>query len=472
MLLVTGVSSALLLASSVAVAVYLKSQQAQTAEVLGENIGSRRAAANLREILTDLVALHQSGATDMGPLHERVQTHLTEIKRLADKETEKVLARRVTDSFGEYLALWRSRDTRPEASAEAVRHLVTDTIPICEKLREFNSHEIETSELDHRRTLRWLTWGFVAVGVLGSVGGLLLGYALARGLQRAVDSLLVHIRGASDMLGQELATVEWQRNGLPVQDGVADLTQRVEQVVRQLQQREREVRRSERLAAVGQLAAGVAHEIRNPLTSVQLLVQTARKDPSAGALTESDLAMIDDELGRIERSLKTFIDYARPPKLERVKCDLAAIIESGLNLIRGRADQQAVDIHFASPTDPITLDADTGQLRQVVVNLLLNALDAMATGGTLEILTRRDGVSAEFAVTDTGAGISSEIFPRLFEPFASAKETGLGLGLVVCKRIVEDHGGTLRGFNRPERGAAFVVQLPRSASPALVEPSA
>jgi len=167
-------------------------------------------------------------------------------------------------------------------SPDAAAHLAAHTIPACDRLRDFNALEIEKSEADHRATLRRLTWGFVAVGVLGSGAGLLLGYGLARGLRRAMDSLLIRIQGASGMLGQDLATVEWQRDGEPAPDGMDGLANRVEQVVRQLQQRERDVRRAERLAAVGQLAAGVAHEIRNPLTSVQLLVQTARRDPARG----------------------------------------------------------------------------------------------------------------------------------------------------------------------------------------------
>src|SRR5207244_6450745 len=104
--------------------------------------------------------------------------------------------------------------------------------------------------------------------------------------------------------------------------------------------------------------------------------------------------------------------------------------------------------------------ADAGQLRQVVVNLLLNALDAMPAGGTLEVEARRDESRAQFAITDTGTGIAPDLVPRLFEPFATGKETGLGLGLVVSKRIVEDHGGTVREFNRPDGGPTFVVQLP------------
>lgn len=452
LLFVTGAASVLLLASSVGVASFLNAQQVHTANVLNENIGSRRAAADLHEALTELVDHHQRGEKEPAALHQRAQKHLAEIELLADKSTERALALRVRNSFDEYLAL----QSRPN---DAVHHLTKNTIPACDRLRDYNAMEIEKSELEHRDTLRWLVWGFVAVGVLGSGAGLFFGYGLARGLRRAVDSLLIRIQGASEMLGQDVATVEWERTDQRVPDGMERLAQRVEQVVGKLQQREREVRRAERMAAVGQLAAGMAHEIRNPLTAVQLLVQTARKDPSAGALTEDDLALIDTELARVEQSLRTFLDYARPPVLERVVCDLAQLGESALKLVRGRAQQQGVVVRFTPPTIPIAINADPAQLRQVLVNLLLNALDAMPTGGTLELALGRDGTDATLAVSDTGNGIADDIAPRLFEPFATNKETGVGLGLVVSKRIVEDHGGTISGSNRPDGGATFLVRL-------------
>ncbi len=462
LLLASALASLLVFGLCGAAAVYLNSEQSRTADVLQENIGSRRAAANLEETLIALAAQHEQGVANVAALHERVEMHLAEIERYADKPQERVLARTISDSYRKYLALWDGGQFPPDRRDALVRQLRDDTLPACQRLRKFNTTQIEESEQEHRRSLRQMTWGLAVVGVLGSVGGLVFGYGLARSLRRTIHQFLVRVQGASELLGQEVPAVEWQRVGDPMRDGADDLLRRVEQVVSKLQQTEREVRRAERLAAVGRLAAGVAHEIRNPLTSAVLLLETARKDPAAGGLTDEDLDLIEQELHRIERSLQTFLDYARPPKLERSACDLSAVADDALALARGRTDQQRVTVRVRRPDAPCRLDADREQLRQVVLNLVLNALDAMPHGGTLEVAVAPPGPdgTAELSVADTGPGIAADIVPRLFEPFASGKETGLGLGLVVSKRIVEDHGGTIRGYNRPEGGARFVVRLP------------
>jgi two-component system sensor histidine kinase HydH len=397
-----------------------------------------------------LVALRTQGVQEVSPIHHRIHQQIEEIRRFADKEAERDLAKNIDASFDRYLALEQS------SKVEATNHLRDETLPAAHRLREFNSREVLESERQHQASVGLFAWGFVAVGTLGSIAGLVLGYGLARAFRRAVDSLLVQVQGASDLLGQELATVRVDRVG---SDGIEKLVERVGEVVRALQQREREVHRAERLAAVGQLAAGVAHEIRNPLTSVQLLIQTARKDSTAG-LDSDDLELIESELGRIEQSLRMFIDYARPAKPLRESCDLIPVIRDTLNLTRTRTEQQKVSVSFES-VGPVLCFADPRQIRQVVMNLVLNALDAMPAGGTLEMHAEAAANGVRLRVCDSGQGIPPEIMLRLFEPFATDKDTGLGLGLVVSKRIIEDHSGTISGSNRAEGGACFEFELPR-----------
>lgn len=459
-------SSLLVLGLCGTVAVFLAAEQSRTADILAENIGSRRAAANLEEVMAALALLHQRGVRNVAPLHERAEGHLADVRYYADKEKEREFVRRIAKSYRRYLSMWVKAKRRRGPQPELVRQLEDDCVPACQRLQDFNMSQIDESEREHLVSVQRMTWGLAAVGGLASVGGLVLGFGLARGLRRTIHQFLVQIQGAADLLGPEPATVAWQRDGQPLREGADELLHRVEQAIVRLQHREREVRRAERLATLGQLAAGVAHEIRNPLTSVLLLLQTARKDPTAGGLTEEDIDLIEQELLRIERSLQVFLDFARPPKLAWSACDLGNVVQDALALARGRIEQQKVSVDLDVPQGGFALDADREQLKQVVLNVILNALDAMPHGGRLglQIADCRDQSAIELTVTDTGAGIPPQIIARLFEPFATGKETGLGLGLVISKRIVEEHGGTIHGANRPEGGASFVVRLPKHQS--------
>jgi signal transduction histidine kinase len=171
----------------------------------------------------------------------------------------------------------------------------------------------------------------------------------------------------------------------------------------------------------------------------------------------------------MERSLQTFLDFARPPRMERRPTPLAPLVREVADLLRGRAGKQRVDLWLDLPAAGVTVLADREQLRQVLVNLFLNALDAMPAGGTLAVAVRpADPWRVEVEVDDTGPGIPPAQMPGLFQPFASTKDTGLGLGLVTSKRIVEDHAGTLGAANRRGGGASFVLTLP--AEPTHAQP--
>ncbi len=223
----------------------------------------------------------------------------------------------------------------------------------------------------------------------------------------------------------------------------------------------RSVLRAEELAEVGQIAAGMAHELRNPLTSIKMLVQVDREKAEARGLPSDDLYAIEQEIRRMENRLNSFMDFARPPRPERRLLDLVPVVEQTMALVGGRAGKQRVEFRFVRPEAPVQAEADGEQIRQLLVNLALNALDVMPRGGILEveIPPSTDG-QVELRVLDTGPGIAPGHLTRLYEPFFTSKETGLGLGLAVSQRIARDHGGSLHARNRPEGGACFVLRLP------------
>ncbi|MBX9623653.1 MAG: hypothetical protein K2X82_07545 [Gemmataceae bacterium] len=449
-------------------AVSLFHQQAAVTRVLRENVSSRRAAADLRGCLNVLVELENRHVENVADLHDRAAGHLRTIRRFADQPEERAIADRLDAGFRDYLRRWQAvpppgHPGHDAAVADATRLLEAEVLLPCREYEGYNDHRVEESTQGHERVLRQLAWGMAVVGGLGGVAGVVLGFGAARALARSIRRLRVQVRAAAGMLGPDppeiVLTEEGDFGRLHAE--VDRLTDRIGETVAALQQREYEVLRAEQLAAVGQLAAGVGHEVRNPLTSIKLLVQAGLED--GGGLTPDDLRLIEGEVRRVEGSLRTFLQFARPPKAERRPTDLAEAVRGVAELLRGRAEKQRVDVRVELPPGPLTLTADADQLRQVLVNLGLNALDAMPGGGALTLSARTGPGRVGVEVADTGPGIPKAFLPRLFEPFASTKETGLGLGLVISKRIAEDHGGSIAAANRPGGGATFFVTLPVTA---------
>ncbi len=455
------------------IAISLFHQQATITSVLRENVSSRRAAADLRGTLNTLIALETNQIESVADLHARATAQLSVIRSYANYPEEKALSDRLDEGFNQYLAYWQSLPPKddPEHVDQVVlatQFLETHVLYPCREIEAFIDHQLEETTLHHERVLNQLAWGMAVIAGLGAVAGVVLGYGVARLLSQSIRRLRIQIRDVAGKLGP--AFPEIVVTGDPgfggVHEALSTLTERIESVVQQLHDREREVVRAEQLAAVGQLAAGVGHELRNPLTSVKMLVQSALEH-SAPQLSQDDLEVIEAEIRRMERSLQTFLNFARPPKLERRPLQLETVIGTVLGLTRGRAEKQHVTTRVEQNSGPILLAADAGQLQQVFVNLVLNALDAMPNGGTLTIRTRSAEEMIEVEVADTGKGIGEEMLPRLFEPFASNKDTGLGLGLVISRRIVEDHGGMIDVATHSGRGATFIVHLPLTLPNAL-----
>jgi signal transduction histidine kinase len=179
-------------------------------------------------------------------------------------------------------------------------------------------------------------------------------------------------------------------------------------------------------------------------------------------LTPDDLRVIHSEVTRLERTIQGFLDFARPPTPQRTECDLRDAVGQAVDLLKGRAQQQKVEIITRCREAPMRALVDREQLRTVLVNLGLNALDAMPRGGRLEFVLASVPDGIRLSVCDTGAGIAPEIAERLFTPFASTKPTGTGLGLSISRRIIEEHGGELTGINRAEGGACFTIHFARA----------
>jgi signal transduction histidine kinase len=299
--------------------------------------------------------------------------------------------------------------------------------------------------------------------VLGPIGGLISGFGAAWGLSRSITRLRIRLQAASAHLDQELGSVRVTGvgSGHQLERQLDLVVTRVGEVVERLQRQQQEMIRTEQLAALGQLAASIAHEVRNPLTGIKLLVSATLQREPACTLTREDLEFIHGEIQRLEKKLQALLEFARPSEPQRQACDLRQLIHNAWQLVGARASQLGIRLDLDLPPEPVRFKVDPDQFVSTLVNLFLNALDAMPGGGVLSVSLRRGPTGAiELVVADSGPGIDPELGNRLFTPFTSTKKTGTGLGLSISRRIVSDHGGTLNGSNGPRGGACFTIRLP------------
>jgi two-component system, NtrC family, sensor histidine kinase HydH len=333
-----------------------------------------------------------------------------------------------------------------------------------QQLRTINQQMLDHAAVERKDIQTLVLIVRISLLIGGPALGMWLGWKVSRRLHLSVARLAVTLRDASTHLEQQVASVELipSRDLGDVQIQADHVVSRIREVSQELDAARREVLQAERLAAVGGLAAGVAHEIRNPLTSVKLLLQHAARQTGAITLQENKVRLILEEISKMEATIQGLLDFARPPNLHRIEHDLAATLKRGLNLIDGRSRHQRIAVICPVRDEPLWVVGNVEQLHQVFVNLLINAIEAMPQGGELTVAARRssDRAAVIIEVSDTGPGIPRETLAHLFEPFVTTKERGTGLGLAISRRIVEAHGGSIRAANRAERGAVFTVELP------------
>ncbi|MBU4304635.1 MAG: MCP four helix bundle domain-containing protein [Candidatus Omnitrophica bacterium] len=223
--------------------------------------------------------------------------------------------------------------------------------------------------------------------------------------------------------------------------------------------------RSAKMASLGQLSANIAHEIRNPLTSIKMRLYSLGEELRSNPAAKDDIGVITEEINRMEKTVKNFLDFARPPELVLQKCDVNKVLEGTINLVFAKANSQGVQIKKTFEAPPLEFAADKEQLRQVFLNIILNAIEAMPAGGTLEIGITKDADrefkdALKITFKDSGTGMPADYRQRLFEPFFTTKTEGTGLGLFISSRIIHLHKGKIEVDSYPGRGTTVTVTLP------------
>jgi two-component system, sporulation sensor kinase E len=227
--------------------------------------------------------------------------------------------------------------------------------------------------------------------------------------------------------------------------------------ITELRQTEERLRRTDKLSVVGELSASVAHEIRNPLTSLKGLVQLLQMEDEKHQLYYQ---IMIDELNRINHIVSELLLLAKPQQIKYTEADVQVILRNVISLLKTEASLHNIDIEFQGQSHPVMIECEPNQLKQLFINILKNGIEASSAGDVVTITLQSFDNNVRVSVKDQGVGISKELLERIGEPFYSSKEKGTGLGMTVSFKIVQSHNGTIRFKSEPEKGTEVLVQLP------------
>jgi hypothetical protein len=285
---------------------------------------------------------------------------------------------------------------------------------------------------------------------------------LASTIQRPMIELQEQMDRVGD--GDLTASVSFSRRN----DEIGDLGRNFDRMVRQLRESREEIEhlhrtqmsRAEHFATLGELATGLAHEIRNPLAGIAGVIEIVQRDLPASSPAKAVVKEVRQEIAQINRILTDLLETARPRAPEIRSSDLNTTVEHAVMLARQQVLSKPIKIEFAPAPELPEVDHDSDQIHQVLLNLLLNSVQAIEGPGLVRVAVFEQGDAAVVTVSDTGRGIPAEHLPNIFRPFFTTKGNGTGLGLSLARRIVEGHHGRIEVESSSGRGTTFTVLLP------------
>ena len=394
------------------------------------------------------------------------QAQFDKTKKLARGQTAVNLLSRIESQYGEYLNLKNrvialskagDKETASKLNREA-RAKFLQILDLCDEYKNILNEWINEalaashSEAKHLR--------IIAATAMSSAAllGALLSFVLAAQILDPIRKMsLVAEKGSGQAeTGDEIKTLGWRVKGL---------IQNMDKTHVELERSRQRLLHSEKMAVVGQMAAGVAHSIRNPMTSINMRLFSLERTLHLAPAQKEDFEVVREEMRRLENIVRNFLEFSRPAKLKMQLVNVSDIVDMTLLLLQNRLELYGVKVERERPLSLSPVEADPEQLKEVLVNLIVNACEAMKEGGKLTVVEKEEdseqiGPAVSIQISDTGPGIPASIRDKVMEPFFSTKEDGTGLGLSIALRIVEEHGGRLELLPTEGKGATFVIKLP------------
>ncbi len=335
-------------------------------------------------------------------------------------------------------------------------------LELCEQFKKAHKTKIDSSLEASRRQANQLRYMALAAALTVITLSLLVNFIFSR-------DILGPIRKLTAQADQDQEEPSSSNEVAALEKSVMGLIKTAERTHEKLRQSQSSLLKSEKLAVVGRLAAGTAHSIRNPLTSVKMRLFSLERMAQLSESQKDDLKVISTEINQINRILENFLEFARPPRLAPRSISPSLVVDSALHLLSQRLLSYKVSVKVHRKENLPVSSIDQEQFKEVLVNIIINACEALEQGGTITI--REEEQQAEdssrvsrIQIADNGPGIPAHIQEHIFDPFFTTKEQGTGLGLSIALNIINEHKGFLEVSSQPGQGTSFIITLPADAS--------
>lgn len=394
------------------------------------------------------------------------EAELETLKSLIQDSWEKEAIHRIETDYRMYITardqvieLYKTGDKeKGSALHQGVRQSFFEILDLCEEFKSLHKEKIQNAiEKSREEANRLRVMALMAI-VSVTLLSLLVNFIFARHIMGPIRKLISQV-DSEDGSVRSLDEVD------ALKKGVLGLIEDAEMTHLKLKQSRETLMQSEKMALIGKLAAGTAHSIRNPLTSVKMRLFSLNRSSTLSDAQKDDLKVISGEILQINKIVENFLEFSRPPKLMMKRMSPSIVVDSAVHLLGQRLNSYHVTLKIIrTGLLPETL-IDPEQLKEVVVNIIINACEAMKKGGN--IIIHEEETEPEpmkksdiIRITDDGEGIPEEIRDKIFDPFFTTKEEGTGLGLNIAFNIIHEHGGWLEVTSDKGRGTSFIITLP------------
>jgi signal transduction histidine kinase len=402
----------------------------------------------------------------LGEYRQIFKERLSAARHLADTNIEMAALDRIDHEYSAYisakdrvLAYYKDGDKENGFKLhKEIRYLFFTILDLCEQYKEMQVDQIHKATENGHAQARKLRY----ISVFVSIFVVIIAIALIFFFIQNILEPLRKLAGEASRMGPSTGS---QNEIKSLSLSVHDLIDDVDQTHTELQKSRETLLQAEKMALVGKLAAGMAHSIRNPFTSVKMRMFSLGRTLKLTETQKDDLDVISQEIRHIDTIVQNFLEFSRPPKLKMQMVSPSVIVDLVIQLLEHRLNSYEVRIEVIRKRPLPQISADPEQLKEVLVNLVVNACEAMKKGGHIviseeETLERPTGKMVVIRVSDDGPGIPAPLADKVLQPFFTTKEEGTGLGLSIASRIIEEHGGRLNLTSAEGMGTTFSITLP------------